>query len=446
MPEYIKIEESLETSISQPHEINDLIGNAPKWIIRSGITVIALVVVVGLIMSYLISYPDKITAPVIITTQNPPVDLVSNSSGKLTELFITDKDTILKNDTLLYIENTAIPDDIHLVEKFIRAYESITFVPDYLKINFPSDLQTGELNNSISLLGQKFRAFQNLLMQGLVFQKLKSIDNEISRTHKLTKIQERQLQIYKNEVDIKTKEYSRNKTLHNQHVISDQDIEKSEAELLGFQRNLENMRTGVINNNIRIEQLNTQKIELADQRQQAVAGYINELGQLIIVIKNEIEAWKRKYYIVAPISGVVNLSGNITKDLYVKQTDILCSIVPASDQKAGNKKIARAMTPIGGTGKIEKGARVIIRFDAFPYKEYGIIESKVENIALLPMQDKENKLYYELSFPLPDKLITNYNKTLEYKPNMSGEVLIITKERTLLERFFDKFLNLTKNN
>ncbi len=443
MPEYIEI---IEPTIDQPNEINDLIGNAPSWIIRSGITIIALVVIVGLTMSFVISYPDKLSAPVIITTQNPPVDLVSNSSGKLTELFVSDKDTILKNDTLLYIENTANPDDIHIVEKFISDYESVTFIPDYLKINFPSDLQTGELYNSISLLGQKFRAFQNLLKQGLVFQKLKSIDNEISRTHKLTKIQERQLQIYQNEVDIKTKEYSRNKTLHKQQVISDQDIEKSEAELLGFQRNLENMRSGVINNSIRIEQLNTQKIELADQRQQSVAGYINEISQLIIVIKNELEAWKRKYYIVAPISGIVNLSGNITKDLYVKQTDVLCSIVPASDQKAGNKKIARALTPIRGTGKIEKGARVIIRFDAYPYKEFGVIESQVDNIALLPTPDKENKLYYELSFPLPDKLITNYNKTLEYKPNMSGEVLIITKERTLLERFFDKFLNIAKNN
>lgn len=442
MPEYT---ENIETTLSQPHEINDLIGNAPNWIIRSGITVIALVVVVGLLISYMISYPDKISAPVIITTQNPPVDLVSNSSGKLSELYVTDKDTVMKNDTLLYIENTANPYDIHLVEKFIKDYETVTFVPDYLKISFPTDLQSGELYNSIAILGQKFKAFQNLLKQGLVFQKLKSIENEIVRTHKLTKIQERQLQIYQNEVDIKTREYNRNKTLHNQQVISDQDIEKSEADLLGYQRNLENMRTGVINNNIRVEQLNTQKIELADQRQQAVAGYINELSQLIIAIKNELEVWKRKYYIVAPISGIVNLSGNITKDLYVKQTDVLCSIVPASDQKAGNKKIARAMTPIGGTGKIERGVRVIIRFDAFPYKEFGIIETKVDQIALLPTPDKENKLYYELTFNLPNKLKTNYNKTLKYKPNMSGEAIIITKERTLLERFFDKFLNLTKN-
>ncbi|MEZ4908088.1 MAG: hypothetical protein R2771_10740 [Saprospiraceae bacterium] len=79
---------------------------------------------------------------------------------------------------------------------------------------------------------------------------------------------------------------------------------------------------------------------------------------------------------------------------------------------------------------------MIIRSDAYPYKEFGVIESNVDNIALLPTPDNENNLYYELTFNLSDTLITNYNKTLKYKPNMSGEALIITKERTLLERFW----------
>jgi hypothetical protein len=89
---------------------------------------------------------------------------------------------------------------------------------------------------------------------------------------------------------------------------------------------------------------------------------------------------------------------------------------------------------------------VIIRFDAYPYKEYGTIETSVDKMALLPTKDKDNNMYYELTFDLPEMLITNYRKKLTYKPNMSGTALIITEDRTLLERFFDKFLNLTRNN
>ena len=445
MPDYIKIEDSFESIITQPTEINDLIGNAPNWIVRSGITVVALVVVVGLIMSYLISYPDKLSAPVIITTQNPPVDLVSNASGKIANIFLVDKDTVQKNDTILYIENDAKPDDVKKVEEFIIKYESISYIPEYLNLNFPENLQTGELNGNINAMGQKFKEFQNLLHQSLVFQKIKSLDSEISRTKRLTQIQEKELTIYQNEVNIKEKEYNRNNTLYHQNVISAQEIEKSEAEFLVYQRNLENMRSGIINNNIRVEQLNTQIIELTDQRHQSVLSYLNDIGQLIVVIKNEIEAWKKKYYIISPIDGTISMPGKLVTDQYISQNNILCSIVPKSNKNIDNKKIGRALTPISGAGKIELGSRVIIRFDAYPYKEFGVIETNVDNISLLPTPDNENNLYYELTFNLPDKLITNYDKTLKYKPNMSGEALIITKERTLLERFFDKFLNLTKN-
>ncbi|MEZ4908089.1 MAG: hypothetical protein R2771_10745 [Saprospiraceae bacterium] len=205
MPEYI---ETIEPTITQPHEINDLIGNAPSWIVRSGITVIALVVVVGLIMSYLISYPDKLSAPVIITTQNPPVDLVSNAAGKIADIYVVDKDTVNKNDTLIYIENDAKPDDIKKVEDFIREYKTIDFIPDYLNLLFPENLQTGELNGNVTSLAQKFREFQNLLRQSLVFQKIKSLDSEIMRTRRLTQIQDKEVGIYQNE-DIKEKEYKK---------------------------------------------------------------------------------------------------------------------------------------------------------------------------------------------------------------------------------------------
>lgn len=335
MPDYIKIEEEIEVAIKQPAEVSDLIGNPPGWILRSGISVIALVVAIGLAISYMISYPDKIMAPVIITTENPPVDLVSNASGKISELYITDNDTVDKNDTILYIENNALPGDIKKVENFIAQYENVYYIPDYLKLSFEELLQTGELNSNISTFAQKLRSFQNLLRQSLVFQKLKSLDNEIARTRKLTQIQEKELNIYHNEVEIKTKEYNRNEILHKQKVISDADLEKAEAELLVYQRNYESMRSGIINNNIRVEQLKTQQIELTDQRHQSVSSYINELAELIVIIKNDIETWKKKYYVISPADGIVNMPGALSKDQFINQAAPVCSIVPAT--KANNK-------------------------------------------------------------------------------------------------------------
>jgi len=446
MPELLDIQDTTINTISnQPKEINDLIGNPPGWILKSGITIVALVVVIGISLSYIISYPDKILAPVVITTENPPVDLISKEKKKIEIIYISDKDTVSKNEILLYIDNTAYPEHINKVEKFISEYETINYIPDYLKLHFEGKLFTGELNNTISLFSQKFTSFQNVLRQSMVFQKIKSTGNEIKRIQSLNQIQNKQVKIYKNEVEIKEKDYNRNVILHNQEVISDSDKEKREAEFLVYKRQLENMKSGVISNKIRIEQLKTKILELTDQRHQQVNKYLNELNELKTTIKNQIKTWKEKYYIIAPINGIITLPSSISKDVFIKQGTIVCSIVPISKINFINKKLARAMTPIVGIGKIEKGSKVIIRFYAYPYKEYGTLETKVENISLLPIKDKEGKAYYDLTIDLPDTLQTNYNKTLLYRPKMSGIALIITKDRTIFERIFDKFLDLVKN-
>jgi len=46
---------------------------------------------------------------------------------------------------------------------------------------------------------------------------------------------------------------------------------------------------------------------------------------------------------------------------------------------------------------------------------------------------------------MPDSLITTYGKSIPFLQEMGGTGNIITKDRRILERIFDKFLNLTKN-
>lgn len=445
MPNTNNIPPPLNTISRQPTEINDLIGNPPGWILRSGITIIALVVMIGIALSYVISYPDKITAPVVITTKKPPVDLISKANGKINKIFVNDKDTVQNNQIILYIDNTADPEDIERVENFLQKYESISYIPDYLNIHFDDNLITGELNNVISSFSQKFKQFQDLLKQSTVFQKLKFLENEIKGIKKLNEIQSKQIEIYQKEVNIKEKDYNRNTTLHHQRVISDSEKEKMEAEYLTYNRQLENMKSGIVNNKIRIEQLQTQKLELTSQRQEQVQTYLNELAELKTIIKNQIKTWGEKYYIISPINGIIAIPSSITKDIFISQGSQVCSIIPITIAGTKNKKIARAMTPISGVGKIEKGSKTIIRFDAYPYKEFGTLNTSVKDISLLPVKDNEGKVFYDLTINLSDTLITNYNKIIPYHPNMSGVALIITKDKTVFERIFEKFLDLVKN-
>jgi len=68
-----------------------------------------------------------------------------------------------------------------------------------------------------------------------------------------------------------------------------------------------------------------------------------------------------------------------------------------------------------------------------------MIIGKISNLSKVP---KNNS--YVAEVVLPNKLNTTYNKTLEFKQQMQGSAEIITLDRTLMERVFNKFRFLFK--
>ena len=77
-------------------EVQDILGATPTWIIRAGISVILLVVVFILIGSWFFKYPDIIQSRITLTTQNPPASLFAKSSGKITDIFVSEKQEVKK--------------------------------------------------------------------------------------------------------------------------------------------------------------------------------------------------------------------------------------------------------------------------------------------------------------------------------------------------------------
>lgn len=109
-----------------------------------------------------------------------------------------------------------------------------------------------------------------------------------------------------------------------------------------------------------------------------------------------------------------------------------------------SKTVAKAVLPIANSGKVRIGFKSNIRLDAFPHQEYGILEGSVNNISLLPQTGKESDNYL-LELTINDSLITTYNKKLSLKQEMQGMANIITEDRRVIERVFDKLLDLIWN-
>ncbi len=66
-------------------EVQAIMGKAPAWVVRWGITVVLAIFVGILVGCWFVKYPDLIEAPASITTINPPADLVAREMQKAYE-------------------------------------------------------------------------------------------------------------------------------------------------------------------------------------------------------------------------------------------------------------------------------------------------------------------------------------------------------------------------
>ena len=98
MPELEEIE-------IRSNEVQEILGYVPKWMIRWGITVIFGIVLLLIGLSWFVKYPDVIQGNFVLTTEIPPIKLVSKANGKLQKLYFNERDFVSKGDFIAEIES-----------------------------------------------------------------------------------------------------------------------------------------------------------------------------------------------------------------------------------------------------------------------------------------------------------------------------------------------------
>ena len=136
-----------QTTSTQPNGMDDLIGNPPGWILRSGITLIGFVVLVIITASAFISYPDKINGKGMLSSTLPPIQHFSKTDGIIDSIYVMTGQKVKTGDTIVYISNLTNRNHLLEWEEFLKKFESISHIPSYLEIIFHENLVLGELKN-----------------------------------------------------------------------------------------------------------------------------------------------------------------------------------------------------------------------------------------------------------------------------------------------------------
>lgn len=407
-------------------EVQEVMGHMPSWILRWGITLFFVIILTLLIGSFFFRYPDTITATMTLTSDNPAVQIIARANGRLTSLYIEDKQKVGSGDYLAVIENTAVTEDILQLRNTLIP---IVNEPDtaLLLFNVERELKLGNAQSLYTNFLRSLYDFKNYKVLYYYPQKINSLRKQIGKYEVYHRNLIGQLQIQQEQYEIGKKQYDRDSILFEEGILAAADLEVTRTQLLQKRTVYEQLKASIDNLQIQIGDLEADildyELQQAEKEKVLYQNYSVAAEQLL----NEINNWELNYVLKASVSGIVSFTQIRYVNQYVTANEIVFNIVPGEKEQL----IGKAMLPAQRSGKVKVGQRVIIRFTSYPDQEFGIVKGQVSSISLVPNQNN-----YMIEILLPDGLHTNYKKELPFSPEMEAQADIITDDLRLIERFF----------
>jgi multidrug resistance efflux pump len=423
-------------------EVQEILGTPPRWIIRWGITIMLMVVMVLVSGSYFYKYPDLIPARITIVSENPPVQIVAKSNGKLDQLFIANNQIVEENQVLGLIENTASYTDAYRLLEILEAVRPYFEDTDMFRdISFSENFSLGLYHSYYSSFISQLRSYQTFLTFNPYSQRVESLQKQVADYRNYVEKSREQISVLRQDFELAYNQFYRDSMLFRQHIMSEVDYEKSKGSMLKQKYAYQNAMTGLANTQITMNNLRQQIQEQEVLKAEAGSQQLAALKEKYDNLSNQLKTWEQLFVLKTPISGQVTFTNIWSANQFVTEGNVVFTVVPVKDQEI----IGRATIPIAGAGKVEENQRVNIKLDNYPHMEYGIVEGRIVNISKVPVSTGQGA-YYTAEIALNKKLVTNYNKDLPFNQEMQGNAEIITKDRRLLERLLEPLVSVFREN
>lgn len=419
------------------NEYQEIVEQPPRWIIRSGVSLILGFLLVLIAGSYFFRYPDVINSPIVVLSENPPAYLAARTAARIDSLIAADQQMVSENQVIAILESTANFDDVMKLRELLRQLEPFVLTFDTLQAVSPDiGLQLGDIQSDYSSFVRLYNDYFSFLRLKLHQRKIKSLKQQVS----MNRIYYDRLWLQKQNLEadlrIAGTQFNRDSVLQAKGVLSDFDLEKSKTILLQKKFETNGIRTKLAEIQSAIIKLEQDAVDVEmdfiDQKKKAQ----NSLIEAMNVLKSRLAYWEQLYVIKSPITGRVSFTSIYNRNQQVKKDEVVFNVIPEKQSQI----IGRISLPLKGAGKVAVGQKVNIRFDNFPYMEFGFLQGGVRSISLMP-----NNEIYVVEVELPQDMETNYGIQLKFSQEMKGTAEIVTEDLRLIERFFNPVKSVFKH-
>jgi hypothetical protein len=400
-------------------DIDDIIYKYPTWTSKWGIFTIFSIVILMLLLSWIIRYPEVVKADIILTSDSIPTKVVSRSSGQFI-CFAEHGQYIKEGSVLGLISNTTSYSDIVSLKKN-QNDSTILF----------GNFQLGELQKDFAKWRsslKEYREFTNLM---LYEKKIDALKKQMKNYESLKKERIRVAKLNEEDLNIDVLRYKRDSILHAQKVIADVDLQDSKVKLIAKKLKVANSLGDIENVRIQFQQINNSILDLELEKEAESKRLLENLSTSVEAFNSSVTIWESKYLLKAPIDGNIYLVDPLIKGQFTESGTEVFYLSPTN---FGSNVIGKMLIPLENSGKVRVNQNVIIKLYDFPHKEFGTINGRVNKILPFPIQKT-----YLVELSLPNGLSSSYDKQIEFKNKMQGTGDVVVDNPRLLTRVFYNF-------
>ncbi|RFM26699.1 HlyD family efflux transporter periplasmic adaptor subunit [Deminuibacter soli] len=422
MPEHINLSEV------HSEEVQDIIGRIPSWVTRNGTIVIACLVIAMLVGAWFIKYPDVATARVLISSATPPVKLVAQAGGRITQLAVTDGQQVAVNDLIAVIDNTANTGDMLYIKKIATLLDTaIDIRKAVASVQLPGNMQLGEMQADYVSLFQAVNNCSFFYSNAYYAAKLNAVRNQQNQNERIREGIEQRSRLQHEQLMIEQWKDSINRILVSERVIAPSEYNEIRKNYLSQKIGVTDNSNAVSQNMLQHDEYGKTISDLQQQLRTEEKDVLFAVRNAAKKIRGQIAAWERLYVLRSPVEGRLVFFRVWKSNQYVGNGETVFMVVPGMQQY-----VVRAMLPTYRAGKIQQGQKVLIKLQEYPSEEFGLLEARVDKLANVSMDSA-----YTLQLRLTHGFQTTRNRLVEARPEITGTAEIITNDKSVLQRIFE---------
>ncbi len=259
-------------------EVQEIMAHVPSWMVRWGISLIFVLIMMFLFISWIVKYPDVISGTVELTTIEPPIKLVCKNAGEINEKYFEDNSEVQKGDVILTINNLLTQSN---KEKLTQIVSDINIriseqdLADYQIVD--SSFTFGSMQNDYSNLVKTIAEYHNLINENNIAFNIKNLKQQIKNNTALRSVTFAQLNTSKSQLANAKEKYVSDKELYGKGIISKMKFFDEEKKYINAKNEVENLKKSTIQGSISITGLEKQLNDLTFNYKQNKRRILNDV-------------------------------------------------------------------------------------------------------------------------------------------------------------------------